>query len=77
MNPIVKFLNLIIDWQARLISRNSLIGGAFMLFSAICIMFWLPVQLYNLVKFPLDVSIVSLFFLYGINLFCVFRRIRF
>lgn len=77
VKAIGRFVRKVIQQQSRLISWNPIIGGAYLLASSLVLIFWLPVQLYNLVRFPLDAAVFSMFVLQCANVFAVMRRSRF
>ncbi|MEP4635346.1 MAG: hypothetical protein ABJZ64_15640 [Paracoccaceae bacterium] len=66
-----------VEWQAKLVSWNALIGAAYLLFSTIVIVFWLPVQLYNTIRLPLHISIAALYIVQCLNLIAIIKKVDF
>ncbi len=77
MKSLEDILRSTIDWQARLISWNPILGAAYLVFASVVLVFWLPAQLHNLTGLPIAVTIPGMFFLHAIQLFAVFRKVRF
>lgn len=77
MKTLEDILRSTIDWQARLISWNPIIGAAYLVTASVVLVFWLPAQLYNLTGLSIAVSIPAMFILQAIQLFAVVRKVRF
>lgn len=77
MTKALEMMRKVVAIQARIFSYNPIVGAGMLLALTILIVFWLPVKAYNIFRLPITVSIPVMFVLHSINLFKVFRKLRF
>ncbi len=77
MTKALELIRKTVAMQARIISHNPIIGAGMLLALTILIVFWLPAKAYSIFRLPMTVSIPVMFVLHAINLFMVFRKLRF
>ncbi|WP_299044500.1 hypothetical protein [uncultured Tateyamaria sp.] len=77
MKPITVLFDRLLMAEAKLVSRNPIIGAGFLLLSTIVIVFWLPAELYNWTHLTIAVSIPLMFALQSAHLLAIFRRLKF
>jgi len=63
--------------QARIVSYNPIIGAAALLALTILVVFWLPVKADHIFRLPITVSLPAMSVLHAVNLFMVFRKLKF
>jgi len=77
MKSLSNTLRLAINWQARLINWNPIVGAAYLLIVTFLFVFWLPVQVHNVARLSIAVSIPAMLVLHIIHLFAIFQKLRF
>lgn len=75
MNSILE--KIIIGWPVKVIEMNPILGAVLLGFITIAVVFYVPVQLYNILRVPLTISMTIAFLLNAAHLFAVFRKVHF
>ena len=77
MRSLAKVVRTVVQWQAKVLAKNPLLGVPILMTTTYLLVFWLPVAVYNLTGLPLIISIPIMAIVNTVHCFSVKRKTKF